>query len=224
MVKKLFNSVKNEIKESFIENKYILFLSTILFMFPLILGYLLGHNLQVLLEPVFTEFKKKISTGEVKLSFDSIFLNNFRAVLIEYAGGIFFGILTFFILIVNGLFIGYVGIKVDLKLFLIGIIPHGIFEIPAFIIGGTAGFVFTSFIIKLIKDMISKNPYQSNNILNNYSDKNNFNKTSKFKFVLNKNSKKIKQSLILLVISIFLLIIAAFIETSITPIIINSFK
>jgi uncharacterized membrane protein SpoIIM required for sporulation len=230
MVKKLFSSVKNEVKESIIENKYILLLSTILFMFPLILGYFLGNNLQVLLEPVLTEFKKKVSSGEVKLTFDSIFLNNFKAVLIEYIGGIFFGFLTFFILIFNGLFIGYFGSKLDLKLFLVGIIPHGIFEIPALIIGAAAGFVFTSFLVNVIKDIISKDLYKSDlnqSLLDNYPNENNFNKTTilqKFKFALGKNQKRIKQSLILLLISIILLIIAAFIETHITAIIINSFK
>jgi uncharacterized membrane protein SpoIIM required for sporulation len=230
MVKKLFSSVKNEVKESLIENKYILLLSTILFMFPLILGYFLGHNLQILLEPVLTEFKKKVSSGEVKLTFDSIFLNNFKAVLIEYVGGIFFGFLTFFILVFNGLFIGYFGSKLNLKLFLVGIIPHGIFEIPALIIGATAGFVFTSFLVNVIKDTISKNSYKSDlnqSLVDNYPDENNFNKTTrlqKFKFALDKNHKKIKQSLILLSISIVLLIIAAFIETHITAIIINAFK
>ncbi|MDR2873366.1 MAG: stage II sporulation protein M [Methanobrevibacter sp.] len=223
MVKKSFNLVKNEVKESLIENKYILLLSTILFIFPLILGYLLGHHLQPVLEPVLDEFKRKVISGEVKISFDSIFLNNLKAILIEYAGGIFFGILTFFILVFNGLFIGYFGFKVvDLKLFLVGIAPHGIFEIPAVIIGAAAGLVFLSFLVKLIKDIISKNSFDLNQ--HDYPDETHLTETTKFKFAWNKNYKILKQSLILLVISIFLLIIAAFIETQITVIMINLFK
>jgi stage II sporulation protein M len=73
----------------------------------------------------------------------AIFLNNLQACILLFLGGASFGILTVFILGSNGLVIGAVLELVRQQkgaLFVIAaILPHGIFEIPAFLISGALG-------------------------------------------------------------------------------------
>lgn len=231
------NLIKINVQKSFIENKYALLLSTLLFMIPLFLGYLFSSNLGEFLDPIIDDFKEKIINGEIKLTFDSIFINNFKAILFEYAGAIIFGLITGTILIFNGLFIGYFASKIDLKTFLLGTIPHGIFEIPGLIIGATAGFVLLYFLFNFIKDILTynKDPINNDSRIYKYSNEDSYNKeyfkryneylnagiSKRFSYSIDNNYKKLKQSIILFLIATTLLIIAAVIETQITTKIIH---
>jgi stage II sporulation protein M len=75
----------------------------------------------------------------------NIFLNNLQACLLLFLGGASFGIVTLFILSTNGLIIGsileIVREKQGIDLILAAIVPHGIFEIPSFIMSGALGFL-----------------------------------------------------------------------------------
>lgn len=80
-----------------------------------------------------------------KSSFTYIFINNSKAVLfVSFGGALTFGGLTFLNLILNGTNLGVIFydalISNDLKAFFLLIPPHGVFEIPAIIIAGAAGF------------------------------------------------------------------------------------
>jgi stage II sporulation protein M len=75
----------------------------------------------------------------------TLFLNNLQACVIMFFGGASFGLLTALVIISNGVIIGSVvelvrqqqgGLYIAAAL-----VPHGIFEIPAFIISGTLGFL-----------------------------------------------------------------------------------
>ncbi len=74
-----------------------------------------------------------------------IFLNNLQACVLLFLGGVTLGILTLFIIASNGAIIG--GIMEIAReergpLFVAAaILPHGIFEIPSFIISASLGFV-----------------------------------------------------------------------------------
>jgi stage II sporulation protein M len=73
----------------------------------------------------------------------AIFLNNLQACILLFLGGASFGILTVFILGTNGLVIGAVLELVRQEkgtLFVLAaILPHGILEVPAFLISGALG-------------------------------------------------------------------------------------
>ena len=69
-----------------------------------------------------------------------LFINNETAGLTTYFSSVFFGIMSFVSVIVNGMAIGIVGGKVVSMdpfcmslMFIALIVPHGIFEIPALI-------------------------------------------------------------------------------------------
>ena len=71
-----------------------------------------------------------------------IFLNNIKSSFFSMALGIFLGIFSFLILIVNGYVLGFVASKsvaVEGILVLWRLLPHGIFEIPAVMISAGLG-------------------------------------------------------------------------------------
>ena len=78
--------------------------------------------------------------------FGFIFLNNaLKSILIIYAG-VFFGLLPIFFLLINGMVIGYLAeLQANaglMDMFLKGILPHGIIEIPAIILACAYGIKF----------------------------------------------------------------------------------
>ena len=74
-----------------------------------------------------------------------LFLNNLQACLIMFLGGASFGLLTVFVIMTNGVVIGSIVELIRQQqgaLYIAAaLVPHGIFEIPAFIIAGTLGFL-----------------------------------------------------------------------------------
>jgi stage II sporulation protein M len=77
-----------------------------------------------------------------------IFTQNSIATLIALVGGVFFGISSFFIILFNGFIIGFVITALffipgnyfhNLLYIILGLAPHGIFEIPAFILASALG-------------------------------------------------------------------------------------
>ena len=83
--------------------------------------------------------------NEEDVNFAYIFTNNLKSALIlSFGGSLTFGGLTLLNLILNGTNLGtlfYDSLLLgDLKTFFLLIFPHGIFEIPALIIAGAAGF------------------------------------------------------------------------------------
>jgi len=73
----------------------------------------------------------------------NIFINNLQASAILFLGGVSFGLITVLILTLNGFIIGIVAEMIRQEqgavFFLAGVLPHGIFEIPAFILAGSLG-------------------------------------------------------------------------------------
>jgi len=77
-----------------------------------------------------------------------IFLNNTLKVLLSMFLGVFFGIIPFFFLVFNAYVLGVVATGVDLHIFFAAIGPHGILEIPAFLIGAGVGLYLGAKFIK----------------------------------------------------------------------------
>ena len=79
------------------------------------------------------------------LLFVKLFLNNLQACLLLFLGGATFGVVSLFILSMNGLIIGSIMELVreekGMVFIFAAILPHGIFEIPSFILSGALGFL-----------------------------------------------------------------------------------
>jgi stage II sporulation protein M len=80
-----------------------------------------------------------------------LFCNNLGACILLFLGGASFGILTIFIMSINGIVIGAIMEIVHethSALFVAAaLVPHGIFEIPAFIISGALGILMAQGLI-----------------------------------------------------------------------------
>ena len=83
--------------------------------------------------------------------FLKLFFNNLQACILLFLGGATFGILTIFIMSLNGIVIGAIMELVHkdhTPLFVAAaILPHGIFEIPAFIIAGALGILLAQSLV-----------------------------------------------------------------------------
>jgi uncharacterized membrane protein SpoIIM required for sporulation len=141
--------------------------------------------------------KEELSQN-LEFNFPTILINNLKVTFLMLSGSITFGLSTFINLMFNGFNVGVlVGstflTNEPLKLIAGFILPHGIFEIPAMLISAVAGFKIPYEIIQYLRDKKEK-PL---------------------------TEEDIKEFLKLAVISIILIIIAAFIEVYITPKIAN---
>lgn len=80
-----------------------------------------------------------------------IFFNNLQACILLFLGGASFGVLTIIIMSLNGIVIGAIMeivSKDHSALFVAAaILPHGIFEIPAFILSGALGLLLAQSLI-----------------------------------------------------------------------------
>lgn len=83
--------------------------------------------------------------------FARLFFNNLEACILLFLGGASFGILTIFILSLNGILIGSIMeiVHKDHSVIFVAaaILPHGIFEIPAFIISSSLGILLAQSLI-----------------------------------------------------------------------------
>lgn len=205
------------------ENKFLLLFSTLLFLIPMFIGYFFAPYITEILNPMVESFRDKVQKGDIKITHDSIFFNNVYVGIIMYFGAIGFGLLTASTLITNGVFIGYFATQMPLYAFLLYTLPHGIFEIPAIIIAGTSGFVLFKFILATIYNIFSPNIDEIHEIDKNSDNFNHLTVKDRIITSLNVNIDKLIQSLCLLGISVFLFIIAAFIEAYLTIPIANFF-
>ncbi|BDH79516.1 MAG TPA: stage II sporulation protein M [Methanothermobacter sp.] len=186
------------IKDLYKENKNYLIIATIIFLGSFSIGYLLAGFLDILLAPLMREFKKSVI--EEGISIFSIFSHNLQAILLLYLGGLSLSIFTSLSLALNGLFMGYFATKVPVVDFILLVAPHGIFEIPGLIIASAGGFRLSSFIIHFIGDLIRGSGSF----------------TRKLKKSFNDNITEFRDSLLIFLIAVILILIAAIVEAEFT--------
>ncbi len=118
-------------------------------------------------------------------------LKNTLTAVLAFFLGIIFAIPTALILLLNGFIVGFAASKFPADIFLMGVLPHGIFEMPAFLLASSAGLRLGAAFVKKISASLKHEPYSLMQVM--------------------------AEGLPLLFLSIALLFIAAFIEVFITP-------
>ena len=183
-------------------NKLMLAIAAAIFFLALFIGIFVGYFFPDFTSNLLNQYVKGLLNIHIEKTALSIFLHNLQAALLNYLGGVI-GIIPVGALSANGFIIGaFFGYLINhsyqtaigflyAREFIIYTLPHGIFEIPGFIIAGAAGFRLTTVVIELIKNVINKNPK-------------------------NEDNWRFKDSLGLFAISVILLLIAAIIEANIT--------
>jgi stage II sporulation protein M len=108
----------------------------------------IGEDLMKLFEK---EVAGQITGKDTPEIFVRLFFNNLEACVLLFLGGASFGILTILILSLNGILIGSVMeiVHKDHSVIFVAaaILPHGIFEIPAFILSGSFGILLAQSLI-----------------------------------------------------------------------------
>ena len=214
-IKYYLEIAKDETKLAFSNNKMLLFISILLFVIPVIIGYFYANEISEYIQPMVDSFEQQVEEGTISLTTYSIFTNNVSVAFILYALAALGGVLGAVILANNGLFIGYYGVDFDILAYLVLTLPHGILEIPAIIIATTGGFVLLSFILHFIWGLISPD-LSYLDIFDPYFSNVKITTKQRFYAAFKKNQNKLKESFIFLCLSVILLFIAAFIEANIT--------
>lgn len=186
----------NEIKLAILENKLAIYISLFILIFSLILGYLLEPYLYSYFHPVVDDLTQKVQTGTIQLTFADIFLNNLKIIIQMFFYGLLF-CLCIFLLAYNGFFIGYyVAIQDNLFRVLAMLVPHGIFELSSCIFSCASGLVLFNFLIKFFKIYLKEDI------------------SLKDAFLI--NIFKLKQAVLIFIVSVILMIIAGFVEVYLT--------
>lgn len=183
-------------------NETYLMLSTTITLVSILLGFAFAGILSPLLGSIFSDLKRQVVTGQIKLTTFSIFTNNLQVALVIYGGGLLFGTITAGWLFMQGLFIGYAGTQFSLGDYIIFTIPHGIPEILGLIIAGAGGFRLASCVLHIFQGLT--------HMRLDISRRNQFN------YIIELNIDEFWESLKLLVIAVIFLLVAAFIEANLT--------
>ncbi|RKD93881.1 stage II sporulation protein M [Halopiger aswanensis] len=107
---------------------------------------LAGYDLLEMVAELFEEMLPELEdeAGSIELTATFFILNNSRAFLMAIAGALTLGLLTAFVMVFNGIIIGNMGASigqsVGIDYILVGLAPHGIFELPALFIAAGVGF------------------------------------------------------------------------------------
>lgn len=143
-------------KKYFYSLKQFIIIASALLVFSIIYGYFGAQNSPEQARAALEEFKK-IFTPVIQAApitqFIFIFLNNAFSLFLSVISGIAFGIFPLIVLFSNGMMVGVFSFlwqqEFALSGFLMGILPHGIVEIPVLIVGSAIG-------LKIGKAVINK--------------------------------------------------------------------
>ncbi|WP_456471711.1 stage II sporulation protein M [Methanocaldococcus sp.] len=163
-IRSIFNI--KEIVKSLKRNLYILIFVFSIFLVSFLISTLLIYDVRYfsfLGNEIFNAFKKELSS-KVSFSYNYSFLyklklyelilsNNLKVCILNYILGVF----SLIILLINTFIISYVLIKFGLKKFIVLILPHGIFEIPALLLSISSGIILY---IGLVKYILKKEDYK----------------------------------------------------------------
>jgi len=132
-----------EIQKALARNNGLMAFCIAAFLLGMPLGYAMYDRVEGLMLPVLKQLKDMISQGTNLETALNIFFNNYKvSIYLVVAGTLILP--TLFIMFTNGFLVGfiikYLQVKdLGLVFFLKGIIPHGIFELPALFIAGGIG-------------------------------------------------------------------------------------
>lgn len=127
---------------------YIVF-SCAMFIFFIATGYWTAQADPAVGDQIYTMFQDVMVAGIV---FDSaaamsfqIFINNLQTCALIFLGGATFGLLTLFLLMANGIAIGALAEvllrDMSISALIIGLLPHGMFEIPSVLVSAALGMI-----------------------------------------------------------------------------------
>ncbi len=191
---------KGYLKEYLSRNKNLILISFIILIASAFLGVVFCDVIQQYVTEILKEIFLSMPENPTVYN-EAIFLfqNNIRANIIIMIGGLLFSIFSVLAIIMNGMIIGFTYTLVTPIQFIVGILPHGIFELPATILSLVGAFIITKLEINLLNALFKK----------------------RLKEEINKSDKLVKDIVLTFIIILVLLIIAAIIEAGVTPVLLS---
>ena len=190
---------KDLLLESLIDNKKLIIVLAILFLICFAGAWILSEGSVNKSMSQIQNYSASNNPMEQGASPVDLFINNECGGIVTYIASIFFGIFAIFGLVYNGVNLGMVGQMFSQAIpngglrYLVYIIPHGIFEITATVLQSAAGIMLFLFIWRFIRVLMSSETHGASEA---------FEKTKKI----------LIQSLVIMIFSTILLLIAAPIE------------
>lgn len=198
-MKKLKSFYINQFIDYINRNKIFYLVSILLFLASMAVGYSLVSVEDI--ESISESSFNTIEDWDKPHRFLELFEHNFTIDLSCILGGITFSIYSLILNFINGVMVGYVLRLAPTTIFILGVVPHGIFEIPSSIVAFVGSLSVTKIEINLIKGVLQNG------------------KT--FKGELYNSRDLFKDVIISLMLVMLLLLIAGFIEAYITPDLLN---
>ncbi len=193
-------------------NKRYFYAAGLLLLAGVLLGYLQADVVDATAKQMLARIqglaeKIRASGGSVAVTFWTIFSNNVTSALLMMILGLFFALFPIFGLFTNGLLLGYIMQKLTttganpVLVFTVGILPHGIIELPTVIFAAGVGIRYGALVIRSI--------------------------SAAWRVDIRGELKRewqltVKQLPVTVVAIVVLLVIAAFIESAITPYLIKA--
>ncbi len=178
-------------------NETFLMLSGVILLISIFVGFALGNILTPYMGSMLGDLKRRAATGTL-----SILTNNLKDAVLIYGGGLLFGTVTVFYLVVKGGFMGYLGTQFPLGDYILFTIPHGIPELLGLAIAGAAGFRLSSCIYHILQGLTHM--------------RSDISRQNQFKYIIELNEDEFWESLKLMAIAFILLILAAVIEANLS--------
>ncbi len=131
------------------DNKRYFLIGTIILIAGIAIGFLQSDLVESIARDMLSQVKevagKLKGSQEASTFFRVIFLNNLLSSVLMMILGLFFAIFPIYGLLANSILLGYLLEKMSaaglnpLQVFLVGILPHGIFELPAVVFAASMG-------------------------------------------------------------------------------------
>ena len=197
----------NELWQQMKSMRKYMIVAAAIFLFGMVLGYL--NLYEGLMDSTLNNVRQvleKVDRGPLSLGwFGFILMNNLSTILYVIFLGVFFAFVPAYFLVINGMMIGYLASHLSgehaAQRLIVGILPHGILELPAIVIAGAFGIRFGF----LLLDVIISLPVAAARSR-----------------VRHKLKLFMRSTLTLMVVLFVVLLIAAIIEVTVTPWLLNA--
>jgi stage II sporulation protein M len=161
MNKKGERAMLKRLRLLWLDNRGYFLIASILLMFGALVGYLQADKVAEVANQLLSELKQIVGRiqqdgGGTVTTFRVIFFNNVSSSLMMMVLGLFFAVFPIFGLLSNGVLLGFIMDKIaaaginPLLVFSVGILPHGIFELPAVVFAAAIGIRYGVLVIRSI--------------------------------------------------------------------------
>ena len=147
-----------KLKSLWVDNRKYFYIGCVLMLSGILIGFVQADKVDAVAREMLGQIKEiadKIgSSNNASTAFRVIFLNNVVSAVLMIVFGVLFAVFPIYGMVTNGLLLGYILQKMGsagfnaLQIFVVGILPHGIIELPAVIFAAGIGIRYGALTIR----------------------------------------------------------------------------